>query len=95
MFSVTTRRTVDACFNETMRAITVKFLPGEMHFNVATLGPFLQRYRQDKREGSDGMAQKIKREDEEGVYGKYTASCMCITYTSCMKVYMRRDNKEN
>lgn len=35
-FSVTTCRTIDACFDETMQAITVKLLPGKMHFNVAT-----------------------------------------------------------
>lgn len=44
-FSVTTCRTIDACFDETMQAITIKLLPGKMHFTVATQRPFLQHYR--------------------------------------------------
>lgn len=36
-----------------MQAITVKFLSGEMHFNVATLRPFLQHYRTKEKEATE------------------------------------------
>lgn len=64
-----------------MQAITVKFPSDKMHFNVATLGPFLQHYRQDQRERSDGTMQKIKKEERERVQGKYDEGyVLCVHF---------------
>lgn len=54
--------------NETMQqAITVKLLPGEMHFNVATLRPFLQHLqdRTKEKEAMERCSSKIKQRERD------------------------------